>query len=472
MRLNASLARLIGREPGGIHDALVDPRRYERQIDRLHQRHMYDGGLHELTDGEITLASIVMHREHAAKLLARTVAADEYELRPATVREITVDGKKRTVFEYPLLDLIVHGVVADILAEIVEPRLTSSVYSYRAGVSSIDGVKALARYLRRHVRDRPDPRTRGLFVLRRDIESYTDSIPLGSNARVWTQLQAAMASRPGRAATPADWHLIEEIVRPAVLTEDGRPATRLRGVATGQPISCVCFNLNLSDVDRVMRAIPGGFYARYSDDLVFVHPDAAVAREASALLDAQVADLDLQFNADKRQDLYLTGAGRTSPDWPEVKGTTSVLLLGMRIALDGTISLGHRKGRNLLREARRRAFNTAAALEDADQEERGAAVAGVLNLLLDPADAQLQAPAAPLLVGVVTDRRQLDELDHQMALLVASATTGIRGPRAFRRVSYRHIREDFGLRSLRRSRDRGQWPNRPRAARNPRGRPE
>lgn len=394
-----------------------------------------------------------------ARLLARAVADGAYELRPATVRSITVDGKQRTMFDYPLLDLIVHGVVADILAEVVEPRLSANVYSYRTGVSSVDAVKALARFLRRHVRDRPDPRTRGLYVLRRDVESYTDSIPLGSGAAIWKQLDQAVALRGGPTPTAVDRRLIEEIVRPAVLTEDGRPATRFRGVATGQPISCVCFNLNLSDLDRdLLRVTRGGFYARYSDDLIFAHQDPAVTREVSALLDARIAELGLQFNPEKRQDLYLTGAGRRSSEWPEAHGTTSVRFLGMRVALDGTIALGHRKGRGLLREARRRAFNTAEALAHVEQHDRGAAVAAVLNVMLDPDDSQLQAPSASLLAGVVTDRRQLAELDHQLALVTAAATTGVRGPRAFRRASYRQIREGWGLRSLRRSRDRSQAP--------------
>ena len=466
MHLKAPLTKLLRRDARGIHAALLDSRRYERQIDRLHQRHLYDGGLHELSDGELNLSTVVMHRDHVARLLARMVKAGEYELRPATVREIIVEGKQRTVFEYPLLDLIIHGVVADILAEMVEPRLSSSLYSYRPGVSSVDGVKALARYLRRHVRDRPDPLTRGVYVVRRDIDSYTDSIPLGSDAAIWKQLKAAIASRPGAQPTADDWRLVQEIVRPTVLTEDGQPATRLHGVATGQPISCVCFNLNLSDVDRKMRAF-GGFYARYSDDLIFVHPDADIAREASALLAAHVAELGLQLNSDKSRDLYLTGAGRKSTDWPEAQGTTSAIFLGMRVALDGTIALGHRKGRVLLREARRRAFNTAQALEQSDPEERGAAVTGILNELLDPDYSQLQAPSAALLAQTVTDRRQLAELDHQIALIVASATTGIRGPRAFRGAPYRQIRREWGLRSLRRARDRTQTLPRKRPAPTP-----
>jgi hypothetical protein len=459
--LGSQLARLfergrLGRRDTGVHAALGDRRRYERQIDRLHQRHLFDGGLHRLIDGEVNLATVVMHRGHISRLLARTVAAGDYRLRPAKVRTIVVEGRERTVFDYPLLDLIVHGVVADVLTEAIEPLLSTSVYSYRHGVSSMDGVSAFARYIRAHRRSRPDPCLRGLYVLRRDVDSYTDSIPLGTSSAIWSQLEVAMCATGKNAPSATDRELINEVIRPTVLTDDGHPASRLHGVATGQPISCVCFNVYLRDLDQALGEIPAGFYARYSDDLLFAHPDATVARRASDTLDAGIAALGLKFNDDKRRDLYLNGAGRDSIEWPAARGTTSIAFVGMRVTMEGTVALGQRKVRGLLRDARRRAANTAYALRDASGDARGRSVAGVINALIDRDDPQVQGAAVPLLAHAITDRRQLDELDHELALVVASAATGVPGPAAFRKAPYRVVREDWGLRSLRRSRDRNQ----------------
>ncbi|HLB43767.1 MAG TPA: hypothetical protein VJK49_00155 [Candidatus Limnocylindrales bacterium] len=443
----------------GVHAALADHRRYERQIDRLHQRHLFDGGLHRLTDGEINLATVVMHRTEVARLLARTVAAGGYRIRPAVMREIVVEGRRRTVFEFPLLDLIVHGVVADLLTDLALPRLSPSVYSYRAGTSWMAGVSALTAYLRRHRRERPDPRMRGLYVLRRDVDAYTDSIPLGARSAIWGQLDALLATgdsaRGWLPPTDSDRRLIEEVVRPTVLSDDGAPATRLHGVATGQPIASVCFNLYLADLDRELGAVPGGFYARYSDDLVFCHPDADVARAASQRLDELMVSLRLRFNEAKRHDLYLTGAGRAAAQWPEARGTTSLSFLGMLVSHDGTVALGRRKTRGLLRDARRRAANTARAVGGQEEDVRGRAVSSVLRRLLDPDDPFLAGSAAPLLARVVTDRHQLDALDHQLAGIVATAVSGRAGPGAFRSVPYRRIRSEWGLRSVRRARDRG-----------------
>jgi hypothetical protein len=440
----------------GAHAALTDRRRYERQIDRLHQRHLFDGGLSRLTDGEVNLATVVMHRGHVARLLARTVAAGEYRLRPATVKTIVVEGRQRVVFQYPLLDLIVHGVVAELLTEAVEPLLSRDVYSYRHGVSSMDGVAAFARYARAHRRSRPDPRTRGLYVLRRDVDSYTDSIPLGAASPIWTQLDQALETLGPNDLSEADRDLIAEVIRPNILSDDGCAASRFRGVATGQPISCVCFNVYLRDLDTLAADVDDGFYARYSDDLVFAHPDAGTARQISARLDDRLATLHLRFNEEKRRDLYLTGSGRASAEWPEARGTTNVAFTGMRLSLDGTVSLGGRKIRGLLRDARRRAANTADAMVDADVTERGPAVAAVVDALVDRTDPQLHGAAVPLLTHAVTDRRQLDAIDKLLAQIVASAATGRHGGKAFRAAPYRTVREEWGLRSLRRARDRSQ----------------
>jgi hypothetical protein len=463
-RISRSHGLARGRPTGlapRLTQALADHRRYEAQIDRLHERHRFDGGMQRLSQDGVSLASLVLHRGEAARKLSRAVAAGTYQLQPATIRRIRVDGKARTVFDFPLLDLIVHGVVADVIVEAVEPTLSPNLYSYRPGTSWADAVSGFARYVREHRRAHADPRSRGLYVLRRDVEAYTDSIPVDESSHLWSQL-ARVLGAPGHdaAVSPLEWHLdpglrlLHDVVRPLVLEANGRIAHRDRGVPTGQPISVVAFDLYLSELDHELAAVPGAFVARYSDDLLVAHPDHAVARELSEILDQRLEDACLSFNPAKRQDAYLTGSGRASPDWSAARGTTRVGFLGMRVAMDGSVSLGDGKVRVLLRDARRRAANTARALDGRSQDERGRAVAAVINALLDPDRAHLEGAAAALLAGAVTDRGHLDWLDHELARIVATAVSGHPGAAAFRMVPYRRIRSEWGLISLRHARDR------------------
>jgi len=82
-------------------------------------------------------------------------------------------------------------------------------------------------------------------------------------------------------------------------------------------------------------------------------------------------------------------------------------------------------------------------------------VVAALNGLLEPRDAALQGASAPLLAAAVTDRGQLEWLDHELARVVASAVSGDKRSSAFRSVPYRKIRSEWGLKSTRRVRDRG-----------------
>jgi hypothetical protein len=439
----------------GLAAALADHRRYEVAIDQLHQRHIGDSSRHALTQEGVSLSGMALHRGSVARMLARSVTAGEYRIGDATLREIRVSGKRRVVFAYQPLDLVIHTVVAGILSEALEPTLSDRLYSYRSGLAWADAVAGFARFVRHHRRARPDPRSRGLYVLRRDVDAYTDSIPLDAPSPLWPMLRRLASVVDGHDDVgSADWALIEQVVRPTVLGDAGGQACRLRGVPTGQPIATVVFNLYLRDVDDEPTLDADTFYARYSDDLLFAHPDPEVARAVSDRLDERLAARRLRFGEKKRRDLYLTGAGRASDAWPQAQGTTSVPFLGMRIDMEGTVAIGDAKVRSLLREARRRARNVSRGMEGAPMDVRGRAVTRSVAQLLDPDDHHLQGGPVPLLTNVVTDRSQLRSLDMSLARVVATAVTGDPGPSAFRTAPYRVIRSEWGLPSLHRARDR------------------
>jgi hypothetical protein len=252
----------------------------------------------------------------------------------------------------------------------------------------------------------------------------------------------------GNGIPPADWRLVESVIRPEAFVQPGAIFTPYRGVPTGQPISCVLFNLYLHQLDAELYQIPGSFYARYCDDLIFAHPVPQIAKAVDARMRARLTTLLLDPNEEKSRDLYLNGAGRASPEWPEARGATVVPFLGCLVSTNGTVSLGRGKRRRLLIDLRHRALRTVRALERSPLETRGRAVCTVLNRALSPRLEFSQQRSAALLRRVVTDRDHLEQLDYCIARIVLGAVTGQRGPRAFRRVPYRKIRQEWGLLSL------------------------
>jgi hypothetical protein len=277
-------------------------------------------------------------------------------------------------------------------------------------------------------------------VLRRDVDSYTDSIPVGAGSLLWKMLKSEL----GDPLPP----LVEQVVRAELRLPNGAVVCRTRGLPMGQPIASVVANLYLRDLDRALEEIPGGFYARYGDDFLFAHADAAVAREADSIMDDVVADLSLTVNEKKKRTIFLTPAGTPSTEWPQAKGASSVPFLGTHIAGDGTVGLDGKKVRSLLRELDERTASTVRTLNGASREQAGRAVCAVVNRALDPRSALTQQKSAVLLRRVVSDRRQLEQLDYWIARLVVKALTGRRDVRGFRDVPYRTLRSDWGLISL------------------------
>jgi hypothetical protein len=443
-----------------MHDvaaSLSESGRYEEQIERLHQKFALSSRLFTLRQDAVPLAAMVQDRRRLARAIAASVKEGSYVSHPARIKNIVVAGKERRVFSYRLTDVVVHGALAGIIAETAESRLSQRVFSYRKGMSRWTAVTDFAGFLRAHRRAHADPRNRGVYVLRRDVAAYADSIPMAAASRIWEILREGLGGQVPDSLDPEHWKLVERVVRPEFFTHDGRgPATALSGVATGQPIACVLFNLYLTDLDRAMEKITGGFYARYSDDILFAHPDGDIAQEAAQTMKRVLSDLGLTFKPSKEVDRFLTRAGRPSEPWPAAKGTSAITFLGTRVSADGAVSITPETMRWFVDDLERRARTACGALGTADVEARGRLVCGVLNqhLFID-AHREGRENTASLLRCAVTDRQQLAQLDYRLARLVVRVVTGDNGVRAFRRVPYRTVREDWGLRSL--LHERNSW---------------
>lgn len=420
------------------------PAAYVAQIERLRRVYARVRRLDSLAYGDFTLADLGLRQEQLARQLALRVSSGAYAFGPVRMRAALIGGKQRMLGRSNLLDTIVLGVLARALAELVEPSLSTRVYSYRPGRSSWEAVSDLRRYLVEH-RTRLPARERGLYVLHRDVTGYGDSIPVDEGSALWSELSSALE----RASIAPD-HVVARLARtaftPTLELDAGLPGPR-PGVPTGSPVQTVACNLYLSAVDRLAESVPGAFYARYGDDMLFCHPDAGVAQDMATHMDATVERLRLRMKPEKRRTHYLTGPGRASPLWPESRATSRLDYLGFRLSLSGDVSLKAEKSRRLLRELGLRARCAAAAAPgDAVDEARTRIVCSAVARALDPGS-PLGDPAAAVLRYVVSDRAHLRELDYAIALSVAEALSGKRGPRAFRWAPYRMLRE-HGLPSL------------------------
>jgi hypothetical protein len=388
-------------------------------------------------------------------LLARRVSSGEYVFSPVTERAAYLGGKVRRVYRAPLADTVVLFVLAGLLTELVTPALCERVYSYRKGRSSRDAVTDLVGFVKRHRAAHADPRARGLHVLRRDIAGYGDRIPVDDASPLWPLLARVLEARRCPASEP--FHaLLRRALRPLVLRTDGTLEQATRGVPMGSPLQPSICNLYLDVLDRTLEALPGGFYARFGDDMLFSHESVESARTASAHVERLLGELRLELNASKTHDFYWNGAGRPSaePSSKLGRGTTHIEYLGQRLAFDGGVALSQKKLRRIRSELSARIVQSERFLREVPVAERASALSRAVNHALDPRSHAALA-LAPDLAKACDDRRLLAELDHWLTRTLAMALSGRRGVRAFRSAPPRFWRA-HGLISLVARRDRAR----------------
>jgi hypothetical protein len=427
-------------------DEISDPDRIERQLDRLAARARGRRAEALVQDG-VPFRHILDDRDRVVSLLARALGDGSYRPGIATMARAHLAGKPRDLARVGALDLVVHAVVGDVLRERLEPTLSDRLYSYRRGRSAWQALRAVARAAIAHRRAVADPRARGLYVLRSDVRSYTDSIPLEGQVVLWRELAEVI----GGALESGEVALVRALVQPEVASNDGT-ARRTRGLLFGVATTAPIANMYLRPLDAALETL--GTYARFGDDVLLASAEPDVVRDAKQTLERVLEGRGLAANPRKLRVLYWNGAARPSEAWPDAVPTDALPFLGAEVRFDGTIALPPAKWRAMLHDLRGRIRRTGRLLEGESLSARAGVLADVVEQAFD-VRSPLALAYAPVVSDLVSDRAQLRQLDHVLALWIAETATGVRGPRAFRDLPPRAMRRaGLGSRLLGRNRGR------------------
>jgi hypothetical protein len=429
---------------------LDDPSLYVHEVRKLAGRRTRDAFRGH---NELSLPSLATRAEELGNKLAREVSAGQYRFTPLLPRQALLQGKQRTIYALDPLDAVVWGVFTRVLLGAIEPQLGPHLFSYRKGYSQWTACRGFMHYLDEHRKVRPDPRTRGMFVLRRDVRRYDETIPTGPHSLLWTTIQELC----GRAdlGFRGDLGAFTELAfRPLIQHEQGPPTALERGVATGIPTQTIACNTYLLPLDRALLSIDGGFLARFGDDILFAHPELERIEQARQVLTRDIERLQLSFNDSKSRDLWLTAPGRPHPHADHYTPASQLAYLGFDVGFAGA-RLRSDKRRTLWLALRKRLAHTERLLGPASREQKAHALASAVRAMLDRASPLADRYASWLLFDVMS-RGALRALDHHIALTVAERVTGLRGVRAFRECPPRELHEEYGLPSLVRSWDRAR----------------
>jgi hypothetical protein len=414
----------------------MDEERLRRALERVTSRPAWRraGG------GEVDEDAVVARIRRRLRTEARPFA-------PATTHEVFIGRKKRVLFRFGVEDTVLHFAAASLLLPILDRTLPESVWSYRKGRSADQAVLAFGAYLgqrrRRHGRG---PGT-GTFVLRRDIESYGDRIRIDGQSPLWPLVDDVAGAL---LVDDADRGLLRGLLAPAVVRDDGTvDAARQLGAPTGSPLHTVLTSLYLLPLDRAFAGLDvDRFYGRFGDDVLIAAGGDAQARADAARFDAVIASLSLSAKAEKAESVFLNAAGRPLDAPAGWLPRAHVTWLGWRLDATGAVSTTTPKARALLEDVRRRAMATAGVSAHLAPEVRRALVCAAVTTSFD--DAALRVPGAAWTTGTANSRAWLKDLDHRLALIVAEALSGRRGPAAFRRHPPRRLRGAGLLRLVRR----------------------
>lgn len=396
---------------------------------------------HTQQDG-VNLTIINLLAKDFSRALISDLNKHDYTFDIVKEREVTINDKKRLLYEANLTDKIVQTYLAYILTKVLCKKIIPNCYAYIPGKNNVAALRSLANYLRR-------TKDQDIYVIRTDIASYTDTIPVHPKSPLWNMLSDLAKELP----ISAQEHeylmsLLKSAIHPLIKTEELTYYQKYVGSPTGSPLGPLVYNLYGVDFDSQLAAIPQLFYARYCDDIILAHHDTKILLEADQLLSDLLDNHFLKRNLHKDQRTYLTRAGKAHSEDPITwRGSNKIEYLGLAINRYGNISITQKHMNRLLGTLVQRVSNCHDLLINHTLQEKCHHLCQLIKQLAHR-DNEFQSTQLASLLQNCDDRRVLKQIDFFIAQIIAEKISGKKGVQAFRKISYKKLRQKYGLISL------------------------
>lgn len=412
---------------------LQDRQRYRRQINWIYQKYQREDRLLQTDKDGLAISDIYFDQSNVANRLADAISQGKYRLSPPEEKIFYRGGKTFARYDYLFLDSIVQRVLAEWL----------TVCSAVKERPEHQAIKQFRHYLHKH---RDPHRHISLYALSASLQDYDTAIPVGGHSTLWIKIQQLLdplVTGPARAYLRA---LLEDALRPTLITVDGNAYQNTTGIPTGTPIAALTSILYHNELDVTLGNIPEAFYTRNGNDFLFAHPNLTMLLAGEEKLSAWLAQQRLTDSLQIKQRAYITRAGKAAAA-VKIKACDRIYYLDYVIHADGSIELNPEYLQKFLIQVRQRLQNCAKLLIPRGRDEYGAILTGAINVLLD-VNHPLCAEASKRILSVIDNRGCLKQLDYHIALMVAELVAGIKGVRAWRLVPYKTVRHNWRLTSL------------------------
>jgi group II intron reverse transcriptase/maturase len=218
--------------------------------------------------------------------IQQTIKDGKYRPQPVLRVEIPKeDGKKRKLGIPTAVDRVIQQAIAQVLTPIYEPQFSDSSYGFRPRRSTHDAIRACQEYIRDGYK----------YVVDMDLEKFFDTVNQSKLIEILSR-----SIKDGRVIS-----LIHKYLRAGVVTCIGRFEETEIGVPQGGPLSPLCGNILLNELDWELEQ-RGHRFVRYADDmLIFCKSKRAAERTLENLIPFIERKLFLKVNREKTEVAYV-----------------------------------------------------------------------------------------------------------------------------------------------------------------------
>ena len=210
----------------------------------------------------------------------------KYEIAPPHTALIPKDtpGEFRTVYVNEAADRVLLSIANDLLFELMADRVHPRCKSYLKGVGCGRVVQEVS-----HAIVAVQPQHTEKIGWKSDLSKYFDSVPL----RYIDQAFDMVEERHGKSA-------LVDVLRKyyhadLYFTPDGVLESKYQSLKQGCSVASWLADVILYHIDDKLAAL-NGYYVRYSDDMLFIGPDA---EKAMQILTDELAAMDMKLNPKK-----------------------------------------------------------------------------------------------------------------------------------------------------------------------------
>ncbi len=267
------------RPEGGMLEEILSPKNLNRAYKRV-KKNKGAGGV----DG-MGVEELLQYFKDNGEELRQTIREGKY--RPKPVRRVEIpkeNGKKRKLGIPTAVDRVIQEAIAQELTPIYEPQFSENSYGFRPGRSTHDAIRTCQRNIRDGYK----------YVVDMDLEKFFDTV---NQSKLIETLSRSI--KDGRVIS-----LIHKYLKAGAVICGRFEETEL-GVPQGGPLSPLCANIVLNELDWELER-RGHRFVRYADDmLIFCKSKRAAERTLKNLIPYIEEKLFLKVNREKTEAAYV-----------------------------------------------------------------------------------------------------------------------------------------------------------------------